>query len=290
MSRQDEGHTVLNLLNKSAAYLAQKGSPSPRLDAELLLANVLGCSRISLYVGFDKPLCEAEVDSYRQLVMRRGRREPVAYIIGKKEFMGRDFLVGAGALVPRPETELMAERGIEAIRNAEDPRAAELCCGSGAAGICLALARKECNLLLTDISDECLSVARANVEAHRLSGRAEVLKSDLFASWPCEYAEGFSVIIANPPYIRSAEIDGLEPEVSQHEPRLALDGGPDGLDLYRRIAREASHWLKDQGALVLEVGHDQSRDVGKFLVDAGFKDIRYHKDLQGYERVVEAIA
>jgi len=122
MSRQDEGHTVLNLLNKSAAYLAQKGSPSPRLDAELLLASVLGCSRISLYVGFDKPLCAAEVDSYRQLVMRRGRREPVAYIIGKKEFMGRDFKVQAGALVPRPETELMAERGIEAIRNAEDPQ------------------------------------------------------------------------------------------------------------------------------------------------------------------------
>jgi release factor glutamine methyltransferase len=290
MSRQDGGHTVLDLLNKSAAYLAQKGSSSPRLDAELLLANVLGCSRISLYVGFDKPLGEAEVDSYRQLVMRRGRREPVAYIIGKKEFMGRDFLVGAGALVPRPETELMAERGIEAVRSTDEPLAAELCCGSGAAGICLALARKECRLLLTDISDECLSVARANIEAHRLSDRAEVLKSDLFESWPVQYAGKFSVIIANPPYIRSAEIDGLEPEVSQHEPRLALDGGPDGLDLYRRIAQEALHWFRAQGTLVLEVGHDQSRDVGKLLVENGFKDVRYHKDLQGYERVVEAIA
>lgn len=281
---------MLDLLNKSAAYLAQKGSSSPRLDAELLLANVLGCSRISLYVGFDKPLGEAEVDSYRQLVMRRGRREPVAYIIGKKEFMGRDFLVGAGALVPRPETELMAERGIEAIRSAEEPLAAELCCGSGAAGICLALARKECRLLLTDISEECLAVARANVENHRLSERAEVLKSDLFDSWPVHNKGMFSVIIANPPYIRSAEIDGLEPEVSQHEPRLALDGGPDGLDLYRRIAQQASQWLRAKGVLVLEVGHDQSRDVGRLLVENGFKDVRYHKDLQGYERVVEAIA
>lgn len=280
---------MLDLLNKSAAYLAQKGSPSPRLDAELLLASVLGCSRISLYVGFDRPLGESEVGSYRQLIMRRGRREPVAYIIGKKEFMGRDFSVGAGALVPRPETELMTERGIEAIRNANSPLAAELCCGSGAAGICLALANNECRLLLTDISEECLAIARANVEAYKLSERTELIKSDLFEGWPGKYAGSLALIIANPPYIRSAELDSLEPEVSLHEPRLALDGGPDGLDLYRRIAREAPRWLKAQGVLVMEVGHDQSRDVGQLLEEAGFKDIRYHNDLQGFERVVEAI-
>ena len=288
MNKAGADRTVLELLNKSASYLAAKGSPSPRLDAELLLSDVLGCSRIQLYVGFERPLDEKEVDAYRQAVMRRGRREPVAYIRGRKEFMGKDFQIGSDTLVPRPETELMAEAGIEALKGIPEPHLAELCCGSGAPGIIVALEFPGSRLLLSDISEAALEVAQRNIGIHGLSGRAEAVRSDLFNSWPGSLERGFDLIMANPPYIRTGEIEALEPEISVHEPRIALDGGEDGLQFYGRIAEGALRWLKPGGAIVLEMGAGQAESVCGMLEKAGYAGISVRKDLLGTDRVAEA--
>jgi len=288
MSSPEGKNTVLELLNKSSQYLAAKGSHSPRLDAEVLLAEVLGCTRIQLYVGFDKGLSRSEVDSYREAVMRRGRREPVAYITGRKEFMGRDFTVARGVLVPRPETELLAERAIEALSGLDGADAAEICCGTGATGITVALDAPVTRMLLSDISDDALAVALDNVRRHGLEGKVEVLKGDLFAALPEDLKGELDLVMANPPYIRSDEIEALEPEVSKHEPRVALDGGSDGLGFYRRIAPEAALWLKPGGVMLMEVGCDQAAEVSGMLASSGFGRVASHKDLQGYDRVVEA--
>lgn len=288
MSSAEGKSTVLDLLNKSARYLASKGSRSPRLDAEVLLAGVLGCSRIQLYVGFDRGLSDAEVDSYREAVMRRGRREPVAYITGRKEFMGRDFSVGRGVLVPRPETELLAEKAIEALVGSECANAAEICCGTGAAGITVALEVPGIRMFLSDISDDALETASKNVMKHGLKDRVSVLRGDLLAALPDELKGKLDLVMANPPYIRTGDIDALEPEVSEHEPRMALDGGSDGLLFYRRIAPEAALWLKQGGTVLMEVGYDQAGEVSGMLGACGFGSITSHKDLQGYDRVVVA--
>lgn len=288
MNKAGADRTVLELLNKSAAYLAAKGSSSPRLDAELLLSDVLGCSRIQLYIGFERPLGDSEVDAYRQAVMRRGRREPVAYIRGRKEFLGREFHVANGALVPRPETELMAETAIEALEGASEPHLAELCCGTGAPGISVALAYPGSRLLLSDISEGALEVAGRNIGLHGLGGRAEAVLSDLFGSWPSSLEGGFDLIMANPPYIRTGDIASLEPEIAVHEPRIALDGGADGLGFYGRIAEGALRWLKPGGAIVLEMGAGQSDSVRGILEKAGYGGISVRKDLLGIDRVAEA--
>ncbi len=288
MSKAGTERTVLELLNKSASYLAAKGSSSPRLDAELLLSDVLGCSRIQLYVGFERPLEESEIDAYRQSVMRRGKREPVAYIRGHKEFMGRDFKVAQGTLVPRPETELMAEAGIKALEGVAAPYLAELCCGTGAPGISAALECPGSRLLLSDVSEAALEVARRNISLYELDARAEALLSDLFGSWPCRLEGGFDLIMANPPYIKTADVEALEPEISVHEPRIALDGGSEGLDFYGRIAEGALKWLKPGGAIVLEMGAGQAESVCGLLKKAGYGGISVRKDLLGIDRVAEA--
>lgn len=282
--------TVLDLLNKSASYLAARGSSSPRLDAEVLLADILGCTRIQLYVGFDRGLDEKAVDLYRQAIVRRGKREPVAYITGRKEFMGRDLSVSREVLVPRPETELMAEAAVEAAKGLRKPLIAELCCGTGAAGIHLAISVPEARVVLTDISEGALEVAKGNVAQYGLSERVGLYQGDLFDALPEDLSGKFDVIMANPPYIMSSEIEGLEPEVSVHEPRLALDGGPDGLDFYRKISARASLWIKPGGTLVMEIGSRQAEAVTSMLSAAGFRDVSVMKDLAGLDRVVLATA
>lgn len=288
MNKAGADRTVLELLNKSASYLAAKGSSSPRLDAELLLSDVLGCSRIQLYVGFERALEESEVDAYRQAIMRRGRREPVAYIRGRREFLGRDFQVASDTLVPRPETELMAETGIKALEGAQGPNLAELCCGSGAPGISVALECLGSRLLLSDVSEGAIDIARRNIEMHGLAERAEAVQSDLFSSWPASLEGGFDLIMANPPYIRTGDIESLAPEISVHEPRIALDGGADGLDFYGRIVEGALRWLKPGGTLVLEMGSGQAKSVCGMLEKAGYGGISVRKDLSGVDRVAEA--
>jgi release factor glutamine methyltransferase len=284
--------TVLGLLNWAAPYLEKYGSSSPRLDAELLLARVLECPRLELYLRFDQPLAAGELAAFKQLLVRRREGVPVAYLLGEKEFWSLPFIVNPAVLVPRPETEHLVETALEFLRSGSDKVARVLDIGTGCGNIILALAHtwiengKEFSGVGTDRRPEALEVARANA---RQLGIATVAfeVSDLFAALAPENGR-FGLIVSNPPYIRTADLDTLPPEV-RHEPRSALDGGADGLEFYRRIAACAGEFLNPGGGLFFEVGAEQAAGVKKILASCGYDAISSRYDLAGHERVVGAI-
>lgn len=277
--------TVVEVLKKTEAFLAQRGVPQPRREAELLLGHVMGVDRVQVYLSFDKPLAEAELAAIRPLVTRRGRREPLGWILGSVGFhMLDDVLVHPGVLVPRPDTEALVEAVLACIpEGGEEPVfVADVGCGSGAAGLAVAVARPQVRLYALDLSDAALENTRANVEALGLDKRVGVLKSDLLQAIP-EHRP-IDWVISNPPYIARAVLDGLEPEVAAHEPRLALDGGPDGLDVYRRLIPAAA--AKARRGVLVEIGHDQGEAVAALSRDAGLVEVTVRPDLGGRDRVV----
>jgi release factor glutamine methyltransferase len=282
--------TVLEVIQHSARFLEGKGVESPRLQGELILAHVLKLPRLQLYLKFDQVLTGAEIAAARELVQRRGRREPLQHILGTANFCGLDLWVTPDVLIPRPETELLAERAVaflkarsceqagnnlvgadvrrlKSIEPAEldqslltsAPTILDLGTGSGCLPIYLAHEHPSVQVTTVDISPAALTVARENARRHGVLERVEFLEGDGFTALPP--GRQFDLIVSNPPYIPSAEIETLEPEVRDHDPRLALDGGADGLEFYRRIAAEAPHWLKPGGKLMLELGHDQAAAV-----------------------------
>jgi release factor glutamine methyltransferase len=273
--------TPLKLLAWSQDWFAKKGVDAPRLTAELLLAHALRCDRVRLYLDFDKPLAEPELTSYRELVKRRAEGEPTAYLVGKREFYGRPFRVTPAVLVPRPETELVVEAALAALP--EGGGALDLCTGTGAIGVTLALEKKGVRVVATDLSPEALAVARENASA--LGATVELLEGDLFAA----VAPGlrFDVIVSNPPYVPTGELAGLSREV-RREPPLALDGGADGLALLRRIVTEAPRWLSPGGALVLEMHESHAEVLPRLCREAGFERAEARKDLAGLWRFTVA--
>lgn len=278
-----ETWTPLKLLAWSQDWFAKKGVDAPRLTAELLLAHALACDRVRLYLDFDKPLGEPELASYRELVKRRADGEPTAYLVGKREFYGRPFRVTPAVLVPRPETELLVEAALAALP--EGGRALDLCTGSGAIGITLALERKGARVVATDLSAEALAVARENAAA--LGAAVTLVAGDLFAA--VAPGERFDVIVSNPPYVPTGELAGLSREV-RREPPLALDGGADGLALLRRIAAEAPRWLAPGGTLLLEMHESHAEPLARLCREAGFAVADPRKDLAGLWRYVVAVA
>ncbi|HYD40089.1 MAG TPA: peptide chain release factor N(5)-glutamine methyltransferase [Anaeromyxobacter sp.] len=279
-----EAWTTLRLLNWTQGYFTQKGIDAPRLTAELLLAHALRCDRVRLYLDFDKPLGEAELTAFRELVRRRAEREPTAYLLGARDFYGRSFLVDARVLVPRPETELVLEAALGALpRDAAGLRALDLCTGSGALAISLALERPGAQVVATELSPEALAVAREN--AARLGAAVTLLEGDLYA--PLAPEEKFDVIVSNPPYVPRGELDTLPPEV-RREPRLALDGGDDGLAISRRIVAGAPARLRPGGALVLEMHEAHVHDLPAICLQSGFERAEPHRDLAGLPRFVVA--
>lgn len=253
--------TVLEGIQKSAEFLALKKVESPRLHAELLLAHVLRSPRMQLYLKFDRVLSPAEVDGLRELVRRRGRREPLQHIVGSTSFCGLEIAVNRSVLIPRPETELLAEAGwtfLSAPRS-EPPTALDFGTGSGCIAIALASRCPAARVHATDISPEAIAVARHNAGIHRVEDRIRFIHGDGFGTLPPETR--FDLIVSNPPYVPSGEIETLEPEVREHDPRCALDGGQDGLDYFRRLAREAAPFLKPEGRLMLEFGAGQDKQV-----------------------------
>ncbi len=276
--------TTLRLLNWTQGYFSQKGIDAPRLTAELLLAHALRCDRVRLYLDFDKPLGEAELTVFRELVRRRAEREPTAYLLGARDFYGRPFQVDARVLVPRPETELVLEAAAAALPgDAAGLRALDLCTGSGALAISLALERPGAEVVATEISPEALAVARDN--AARLGAAVTLLEGDLYA--PLAPEEKFDVIVSNPPYVPRGELDTLPPEV-RREPRLALDGGDDGLAISRRIVAGAPARLRPGGTLVLEMHESHVHDLPAFCLQSGFERAEPHRDLAGLPRFVVA--
>jgi release factor glutamine methyltransferase len=273
--------TPLKLLAWSQAWFTKKGVDSPRLTGELLLAHALRCDRVRLYLDFDKPLGEPELAAFRELVKRRAEGEPTAYLVGKREFYGRPFRVSPAVLVPRPETELVVEAALAALP--EGGAALDLCTGSGAIALSLALEKPGARVVATDLSPAALAVARENAAA--LGAAVELLAGDLFAPVPADAR--FDVIVSNPPYVPSGELPGLSREV-RREPSLALDGGPDGLALLRRIVAEAPGRLSPGGTLVLEMHESHAAPLPALCLAAGFASAVARKDLAGLWRFVVA--
>lgn len=273
--------TALGFLRRATDFLRNRGVPNPRLDAEVLLADTLGVDRVGVYLNFDRPLEEREVAAYRDAVRRRGRREPLQHIRGRQEFFSRDFLVDARALVPRPETEILVEEALARLAGMEAPRVLDVGTGSGAIAVTIALERPVARVFATDASAEALELARAN--ATRLGAAVTFACGDLVEPFA---SAGFDLVVANPPYVPSGEIAGLEPEVRDFDPRPALDGGADGLHSIRRLAAAAPAVLRDGGFLVLEIGAGQRAAGEEILRAAGLATAGVRRDLAGIERVV----
>ncbi len=282
--------SIAGLLAKSAKYLKDKGSASPRLDAELLLAEVMSLSRIELYTNFEQPLTAAEVDRYRELIMRRGRSEPVAYILGRAYFRNLTLAVSRAVLIPRPETEHVVDAALFFLMERdwpEPPRVLDVGTGSGAIAISVAAGLPGIGLTATDASGEALELAAGNARVTGVADRVTFVRSDLFEA--LEPVDTFDLIISNPPYVAEAEWADLPRDVSGYEPREALLGGADGLDFYRRLAVEAPRFLKPRGGLVLEIGYTQADAVREMLAAGGmFRGIGVTQDYAGHDRVVTA--
>jgi len=280
--------TALAYLELAAKFLAARGAARARLDAELLLAMVLETDRVGVYLRFDRPLGRAEVDAYRALIRRRVEGEPVAYLTGSREFWSRRFTVSADVLVPRPETELVVERAL-ALAGARDRplRILDLGTGSGAIAVALAVELPAAQVTAVDVSPAAVQVAERNAVAAGVAARVRLVVSDWTAA--LDPQDRFELVVSNPPYIPSAEIAGLAPEV-RREPRLALDGGSDGLEAYRRLVPEACRVMTPGGAVVLEVGAGQAPIVAALLTRAGLGTVGRHADLAGIERVVDGTA
>jgi release factor glutamine methyltransferase len=255
--------TVLEAIQKSAEFLGKKGVESSRLNAELLLAHLLKMPRMKLYLNFERALSAPETDGLRDLVKRRGTREPLQHITGSTSFCGCEIAVSRQALVPRPETEMLAELGWNflATVNGQTPAALDFGTGTGCIAIALAVKCPGAQVTALDVSAEALALARQNAELNK--ARIEFLEGDGFAALTGKTV--FDLIVSNPPYIASAEIGTLEPEVRDFDPRGALDGGVDGLDFYRRLAKEAAVRLKPGGKIMVEFGDGQADAIKKIF-------------------------
>ena len=273
---------LVDVLKKTTDFFKKKGIASPRLDAELIIGHVLGLERVQLYLEFDRPLSPRELSDIRDLVVRRGKREPVAWLLEKKGFWTLDLVVRPGVLVPRPDTETLIEVALTLLPEDEELFLVDVGCGSGAIGLSLALDRPQLKVFATDLSTEALTCTKDNAAALGLSERVAVLRGSLLEPVPAE--RPIDVIVSNPPYIPSADIDTLAPEVRDHEPRLALDGGVDGLDAYRQLIPAAA--TRARRAVVVEVGAGQAEAVAGLFTAAGLTEVSRHKDLAGIERVV----
>lgn len=271
--------TTLKVLTWTTGYLAEKGVENARREAEWLLCEATGLDRVGLYLNFDKPMSEDELATYRALVTRRGKREPLQHILGSQEFDGLSFLVTPAVLIPRHDTETLLEQALQHAPHLHSI----LDIGTGSGCIAIALARRlpEAQVTAVDLSVEALALAQRNAELH--GAAVEFLQGSFF-----EPVAGrrFDLIVSNPPYITSADLLALQPEVRDHEPILALDGGPDGLTAYRAIVSQAATHLEPNGWLLLEVGAGQAADVAALLAQAGFGGIITATDPGGIERVV----
>ena len=286
--RTDQPWTVLGLLKWTTQYLEGSGVESPRLGAEVLLAHCLRSQRIDLYTRFEYRPTGDELRSYRRLVERASKHEPVAYLIGQKEFYSLTFKVTPDVLIPRPETELLVAEAIEHLRTRTGSSSMwDVCTGSGCVAIAVGSQVENVTILATDVSPQVLSVARENARTHRLTERITFRQADLLTSPPeSDQITAFDVITANPPYV--AQGDEVGPEVA-YEPQEALMGGEDGLEFIRPIIAAAPRFLKPGAVLVLEFGHGQADTIRELIVASGaFAEPRILRDHQQIERVAVA--
>ncbi|HEV8724518.1 MAG TPA: peptide chain release factor N(5)-glutamine methyltransferase [Candidatus Binatia bacterium] len=283
--------SIQAVVRESVQCLIEAGLETARLDAETLLSHVLKLTKEQFVLFSDMPLRPEQMRHYEELLLRRIRREPVAYITGRQEFWSLDFRVTPDVLIPRPETERLVEITVGLAREFPENKVFKILdVGTGSGAIAVSLARELPSSMIwaTDVSIEALEIARSNAARNGASERVRLLHGDLFEPVG-EIAGRFDLIVSNPPYIRSAEIDALEPEVSLWEPRGALDGGVDGLDYYRRIAREASDHLAPNGAVTVEIGADMGKEVARLFAGGScYTGVTVFQDYAGRDRVVIA--
>lgn len=280
--------TIQKLLNWMTAYFTQKQLDSPRLSAELLLCHVLGLKRIELYTLYDRVVQQPQLGQLRELVKRAAEHEPIAYLVGRCEFYSLSLKITPDCLIPRPETELLVEKAVEFLRRRPAPRRAlDLCTGSGCIAAAVAKNCKDLHVTAVDISEAALAVAAENVRTYNLEESVQLLCGDLYEPLIEELDQPrFDVIVSNPPYVSDSEYELLPPNVKNYEPRSALWGGSDGLDIHRRILEKAGHFLKPDGALMLEIGHEQGPAVKEMLEKSGlFSSVEIFKDLAQKDRL-----
>lgn len=287
------GPTVEQTLRIATQQLADAGSPTPRLDADLLLAEALGRPRVSLYSHNKRRLAFQEQEKFEAFLQRRVEGENVAYIRGRKEFYSLDFTVSPAVLIPRPETEMLVELGIHFLRylGKPRPRVLDLCTGSGCVAIAMAVHLPGVRYVASDVSGEALEVARENAEQHGVADSIQFHEADGLAGLAeAGKSEPFDLIVANPPYIASDRIEDLDSGIHAYEPRLALDGGPDGQDFYRVVLPLLPGWLTNISTAAFEIGWDQGPAVQRMMADAlPDAEVHLHPDAAGRDRVVQAI-
>lgn len=284
--------TAQAALKEGAAKLSANGIDRVRLEAELLLAHVLSVRKEDLILHPDRGLTGPQEEKFLQLVERRCRKEPLAYITGHREFWSLDFKVNPEVLIPRPETEGIIERLTALVSDrsgGQEIHVLDVGTGSGILAVAAAVELPQAQVTAVDISLAALEVARANAHRHRVAERIDFLQMDLMSDWHLPENSRYDFILSNPPYIPSMEVECLMPDIRDYEPRAALDGGPDGLACYRRIIPNAFRYLKPGGHLILEVGESQAGEVRQYLqAQGGIDAMATLQDLSGKERVVSA--
>jgi release factor glutamine methyltransferase len=292
MSQPDQTWTIGRLLTWTTQFLKQRHVESPRLDAELLLAEACGCRRIDLYTRFDEPAGEAVRERYRELVRQRYEGTPVAYLLGRREFYSLSFRVTPDVLIPRPETEFVVVALLDRAKQMSavpegSLRIADVGTGSGILAVCAAKSLPQSRVTALDISPAALAVAADNVRRHNVVDRIELIESDLLSVVPAE--RRFDLIVSNPPYVSTAEMETLAPDVRGHEPRVALEAGPTGTEVIDRLIPQAADRLRPGGWLIVEISPMlESAVLERLAADGRFDIGPVVKDLAGHARVVQA--
>ena len=288
-NQADTKWTIIKLLRWAAPYLESREIDSPRATGEILLAHALQCERIDLYLNYDQPLNDDELQTFKSLIQRRIRREPVAYILGLKEFWSLDFEVTRDVLIPRPETECLVEAALAMVSRttlSQSWRILDLGTGSGAVIIALASEQPRHRYYALDRSIQAVRVAHRNARRHNLGEMIRFFAADWLSALNSKMS-AFDMIVSNPPYIPSAVLKGLQPEIHDYEPLTALDGNDDGLECYNRILGAAHRFLTPGGVILLEIGHDQREDVRRIAADCGhYHNFGSRKDYAGHDRIV----
>jgi release factor glutamine methyltransferase len=280
----------LDIIQWTTNFFADKGIPNPRLDAELLLAHILKCSRVDLYVNHEKVVTPEEREKFKHLMQRRATREPLQYILKNQEFWGLALAVSVDVLIPRPETELMIEWALKLFPDPEGTYIfLDIGTGSGCVALALAFERPKAHIIATDISEAALALAKKNAQKLGLAERIDFVLTDLThkKAWQAAAIQ-FDGILSNPPYIAHHEFETLQPEVRDYEPQSALHGGKSGLDFYPRIFQDAYVLLKEGGHVLVEIGEGQAPQVVKMAQEVELTEVMVHKDFQGNPRTLQA--
>ena len=279
---------VLELLEWTTGYFEKHNIPNPRLDAEVLLGHLLKKSRLQLYLHFDMPVFQEDLNVFREMVKKRVARTPISYLTNSKEFMSLDFYVDERVLIPRPETEFIVETILK-MNSDSSQCVLEIGTGSGIIATALAVNKPEWDIIATDICKDALAVAEINKKAHDCNEQITLLHGDLFAPIKPLEPSRYNWVVSNPPYIMSNEHDSLSPDVREYEPHIALFAGEDGLSIIRTLIAEAPDYLQPDGKLIFEIGDTQKEPVKALLENqSNYKKFRFIKDYSGKDRVVLA--